>query len=83
MIQLTIFLSIKDGLMLLVGISTQDTKEDVEKLSSRVLKLRLFEDEAGTMWKKSVGEINGQILSGKFGLIMPKVQLKWSVSIAS
>lgn len=70
--QLTIVLSIKDGLMLLVGISTQDTKEDVEKLSSRVLKLRLFEDETGTMWKKSVGEINGQILSGKSDL-MPDV----------
>mgnify|MGYP003366671209 CR=1 FL=1 len=50
--------------MLLVGISTEDTEQEVEKLSSKILKLRLFEDESGTMWKKPITEINGQILSG-------------------
>ncbi|CAM9023493.1 unnamed protein product [Wickerhamomyces anomalus] len=49
--------------MLLVGISTEDTEQEVEKLSSKILKLRLFEDESGTMWKKPITEINGQILS--------------------
>lgn len=55
--------SIQKGLMLLVGISTEDTEQEVEKLSSKILKLRLFEDESGTMWKKPITEINGQILS--------------------
>ncbi|ODV86214.1 hypothetical protein CANARDRAFT_196376 [[Candida] arabinofermentans NRRL YB-2248] len=61
------------GLMLLVGISTEDTKDDVEKLASKVLKLRLFEDFsgeaetktewAGKPWQKTVVEAQGEILS--------------------
>lgn len=61
--------SIQKGLMLLVGISTDDSEKEVEKLSSKVLKLRLFEDEKGAMWKKSVSEIDGQILSGMLWFI--------------
>jgi len=52
--------------MLLVGISTEDTEKEVEKLSSKVLKLRLFEDGNGAMWKMPVKEAKGQILSGRF-----------------
>ncbi|TID31352.1 hypothetical protein CANINC_000063 [Pichia inconspicua] len=61
------------GLCLLVGITQDDTLEDVNKLAGKVLKLRLFEDtqqEAGTAtewvgkpWMKSVSDINGEILS--------------------
>ena len=64
---------IKKGLCLLVGISTEDTTEDVTKLASKILKLKLFEDkqqEAGTNtewvgkpWMKSIVDINGEILS--------------------
>lgn len=64
---------IKKGLCLLVGISTDDTNEDVSKLASKILKLKLFEDiqqEAGTNtewvgkpWMKNIVDINGEILS--------------------
>ncbi|KAH3680391.1 hypothetical protein WICMUC_000322 [Wickerhamomyces mucosus] len=37
--------SIQRGLLILVGISTADTEAEVEKLSSKLLKLRIFEDE--------------------------------------
>lgn len=64
---------IKKGLCLLVGISTEDTPEDVSKLANKILKLKLFEDtqqEAGTNtewvgkpWMKSIVDIHGEILS--------------------
>ncbi|ONH67011.1 D-tyrosyl-tRNA(Tyr) deacylase [Cyberlindnera fabianii] len=58
--------SIQKGLVLLVGISTEDTEAEVEKMSSKVLKMRIFEDEAHTnLWKRTVKDANAQILSGK------------------
>lgn len=55
--------SIKHGYMLLVGISTEDTIEDVEKLSRKVVNLRIFEDDQNTLWKRSIKESGGEILS--------------------
>ncbi|GME97772.1 hypothetical protein B5S28_g3766 [[Candida] boidinii] len=65
--------SINKGLMLLVGISTEDTKDDVEKLANKVLKLKIFEELnekadtktewLGKPWQKSIIDIKGQILS--------------------
>ncbi|EEB06209.2 D-Tyr-tRNA deacylase [Schizosaccharomyces japonicus yFS275] len=55
--------SIAKGLCVLVGISREDTIEDVERLTKKITKLRLFEDEQGNMWKKSVEDIKGEILS--------------------
>ncbi|CUS22406.1 LAQU0S05e04654g1_1 [Lachancea quebecensis] len=55
--------AIKEGYMLLVGISVHDTIEDAEKISRKVLNLRIFEDENGAFWKKNVREAGGQILS--------------------
>lgn len=59
--------------MILVGISTEDTVEDVTKLSKKVLSLRIFEDLSnppgtktawyGKPWAKSVIDIKGEILS--------------------
>lgn len=43
-VDLEVVLQIGKGLLLLVGISTVDTSEDVAKLASKVLRLRLFED---------------------------------------
>ena len=50
--------------MLLVGISTEDTMSDIEKLSKKVLTLRMFADDGDDYgWKKNIKEINGEILS--------------------
>lgn len=53
---------IEHGLMILVGISVDDTLEDVQKLASKVLNLRIFDDEAGVM-NKSILDVGGSILS--------------------
>ncbi|SSD61704.1 probable D-tyrosyl-tRNA(Tyr) deacylase [Saccharomycodes ludwigii] len=50
--------------MLLVGISTNDTEDDVTKLANKVCTLRLFEDEQNNqLWKKNIKEVDGSILS--------------------
>ena len=46
--------SIGLGLMVLVGIHTEDTLEDAQWLANKVLKARCFSDVDGTMWKESV-----------------------------
>ncbi|SCV68752.1 BQ2448_873 [Microbotryum intermedium] len=57
--------SIQRGLMVLVGIGTNDTAHESQWLVSKLLNLRLFpegeSDEWG--WKKSVMDISGEILS--------------------
>ncbi|CAI4059005.1 hypothetical protein SUVZ_04G0250 [Saccharomyces uvarum] len=55
--------SIKNGYMLLVGISIDDSMVEVEKLSRKVLNLRIFEDDSKNLWKKNIQEVNGEILS--------------------
>ena len=41
--------SITGGLLVLVGIEDADTFEDLEWLSSKIVNLRIFNDEAGVM----------------------------------
>ncbi|KAK9899808.1 hypothetical protein P389DRAFT_164897 [Cystobasidium minutum MCA 4210] len=54
------------GLMCLIGICTQDTPEDLEYVSKKILNLRLFpdgEDETlSKQWAKSVMDVQGEIL---------------------
>lgn len=53
---------IEHGLMILVGISVNDTLEDVQKLAGKVLNLRIFDDETGVM-NKSILDVGGSVLS--------------------
>lgn len=53
---------IEEGLMLLVGITHDDTEQDAKYLADKVAGLRIFEDETGKM-NLSVQERGGQILS--------------------
>lgn len=50
------------GFMLLVGITHEDTEEDVAFLADKIVNLRVFEDEAGKM-NLSLLDVGGQILS--------------------
>ena len=52
---------INTGLLLLVGIEESDNKEDIDWLSSKIVQLRIFDDEKGVM-NLSVKDINGEIL---------------------
>ena len=53
--------SINKGYMILLGICTTDTTEDLEYLVSKIEKLRIFEDECGKM-NLSIKDVNGEIL---------------------
>ncbi len=52
---------IKTGLLILIGIEDADTKEDIEWLSSKIIKLRIFGDDEGLM-NRSIEDINGDII---------------------
>lgn len=53
---------IEHGLVLLVGITHEDNKQDVEFLADKIANLRIFEDEAGKM-NLSLLDVGGSILS--------------------
>jgi D-tyrosyl-tRNA(Tyr) deacylase len=52
---------IESGLVVLLGIARDDSHVDVEYLSSKIVALRIFDDEAGKM-NRSVKDIAGGIL---------------------
>jgi D-tyrosyl-tRNA(Tyr) deacylase len=52
---------IENGLLVLMGIEDADTDEDIEWLSSKIVNLRIFNDEIGVM-NISVKDIAGNIL---------------------
>jgi D-tyrosyl-tRNA(Tyr) deacylase len=52
---------IQRGLLVLLGIEDADTAEDVEWLSGKIVRLRVFADEQGVM-NRSVQDVQGDIL---------------------
>ena len=53
--------SIDKGLLVLVGIEDGDTNEDIAWLSSKIVNLRVFDDDNGVM-NVSVKEVEGEVL---------------------
>ena len=53
--------AINDGLLVLLGVETQDTKEDAKWLANKISKPRIFSDEDGKM-NKSVTEVDGEVV---------------------
>lgn len=53
--------SINQGLLVLLGVGAEDTKEMVDKYVEKLVKLRIFADEEGKT-NLSVQDVNGQIL---------------------
>ena len=52
---------IKNGMLVLVGVSIDDKIEIAEKMASKILKLRIFDDENGKT-NKNIFDINGEIM---------------------
>ena len=54
--------AIQKGFLVLLGITHEDSQEDVDYLVRKIKNLRVFEDEAGKM-NQSIEAIEGAILS--------------------
>ncbi|XP_022072802.1 D-aminoacyl-tRNA deacylase 1 [Acanthochromis polyacanthus] len=54
--------SIGRGLCVLLGISVEDTQKDADYIVRKILNLRLFEDENGRAWTKSVMDRDFEVL---------------------
>ena len=54
--------SIEHGLVLLVGFTSGDNEEIINKMVKKIINLRIFDDENGVM-NKSLIDVNGEILS--------------------
>ena len=50
------------GLLVLVGVEEQDGQTDINWLSAKLSKLRIFDDEAGVM-NRSVVDVEGDVLA--------------------
>jgi D-tyrosyl-tRNA(Tyr) deacylase len=53
--------AIGKGLLVLLAVEEADMVEDIEWLSGRIVRLRIFDDEAGVM-NRSVQDVQGDIL---------------------
>ncbi|KEF62936.1 D-tyrosyl-tRNA(Tyr) deacylase [Exophiala aquamarina CBS 119918] len=54
--------AIGKGVLVLAAIGPDDSKKDAERMASKILKMRLWPDENGLQWKKSVQDIDGEVL---------------------
>ena len=53
--------AVASGLLVLLGVEDADNQEDIDWLASKIVNLRIFNDEQGVM-NVSVKDINGEIL---------------------
>ena len=52
---------INNGLLILLGITTEDTQGDIEWLSKKIINLRIFNDQKGVM-NTSLLDTNGDVI---------------------
>lgn len=53
--------SIGKGFLILLGIESTDTQEDIDWLTRKIIGLRIFDDETGVM-NKNILDANGEII---------------------
>ena len=56
--------TISKGLLVFAAIGKDDTQKEAESMASKLLKVKLWEDDSGGKWKKNVQEIEGEVLCG-------------------
>ncbi|KAL8704024.1 MAG: hypothetical protein Q9201_002796 [Fulgogasparrea decipioides] len=54
--------SIGRGVLVFAAVAPDDTPKEVESMAVKVLKLKMWPDEAGGTWKRSVQDIKGEVL---------------------
>ncbi|KAH8878635.1 deacylase [Thozetella sp. PMI_491] len=54
--------SIGRGILVLAAVAPSDTEKEAESLAAKVLKMKLWDDDTGARWKKSVQDIEGEVL---------------------
>ena len=59
---------IKSGLLILLGITNDDTKEDIDWLSKKINNLRIFNDANGVMNKSLIDSLGDAIIVSQFTL---------------
>src|SRR6266404_5933691 len=57
----TITGAIHQGLVVLLAVEVADTAEDIEWLSGKIVRLRIFDDDQGVM-NRSIQDVHGQVL---------------------
>ncbi|MFR9603673.1 MAG: D-aminoacyl-tRNA deacylase [Rikenellaceae bacterium] len=56
-----IYSQINHGLMVLIGVEPSDTADDIDWLVNKMLKMRIFDDEAGVM-NLDITQVGGELL---------------------
>lgn len=59
---------IQQGLMVLVGIVNEDSLADIEWISTKIVNMRIFEDEQGVMNKSAIDKGGAILLVSQFTL---------------
>ncbi|KAI1270707.1 D-tyrosyl-tRNA deacylase [Xylariaceae sp. FL1019] len=54
--------SIGKGILVFAAVAPGDTQKEADSLAAKVLKMKLWDDEAGGRWKHNVQEIGGEVL---------------------
>lgn len=54
--------SIGKGILVLAAVAPGDTEKECESMATKVLKMRLWDDDSGGRWKHNVQDIDGEVL---------------------
>jgi len=57
--------SIGKGVLAFAAVSRDDNLKDAEQSATKLLKMRLWDDEKGGRWKFNVTDIGGEVLCGR------------------
>ncbi|KAL9021568.1 MAG: hypothetical protein Q9185_001216 [Variospora sp. 1 TL-2023] len=54
--------SIGKGVLVFAAVAPDDSSKEVESMAAKILKMKMWPDEAGGTWKRSVQDIHGEVL---------------------
>ena len=56
--------TIGKGILVFAAVGKDDTQKEAEAMAGKILKVKLWEDDQGVKWKRSVQDIEGEVLCG-------------------